>query len=182
MVKIHFIVICIAIIFAAACNREVQSSEQIGSMVFLSKNLGETFSKREEGNTYELKYCPDNTCLIFRGAINQKAELADFALLYLGFASSYVYLANDLHGYGVFLDKIDVISGKLIGKYKDGCSGGEYDVVSCTFRNLQRIGDVSVSFSRLDEGETHIQQLNLDNETSSKKLAGVSKRRKDWRD
>jgi len=139
----------------AACSINSQISDQSGSIKTLKMNLGDTFKKKIDSNYVELSYCPDNTCLVFGGPLENESELADFSLLYLFHASSYVYLIRNVHGKGIFINNARNEAESLLVKYNDSCDGDELDIISCSLENLYEYGNLIAYNIRFDENDVH---------------------------
>ena len=68
------------------------SDEEVDALSLLSKLLGDSI---ELINDHEIRFCPDNTCGVFRSdPSTDKEKLAEFVFLYLFHISNYKYLDN----------------------------------------------------------------------------------------
>lgn len=168
-----FVVYLSAVLLLVACSANNQIYDQSGSINTLRVNLGDTFDKRIENNKVEFRYCPDNTCLVFRGPIENENELSDFSLLYLFHSSSYIFLIKDMHGYGIFINNVTKEAESLLSKYMDGCEGDEFDIISCSLINLYEHGNFAVYNTRFDENAVHKDQVNVQESIDKKNLISI---------
>jgi len=171
--KIFRLAVYLPALMFVACSANSQIYDQSGSINTLSVNLGDTFRKNIENNVVELSYCPDNTCLVFSGTLENEIELADFSLLYLFHASAYVYLVRDMHGKGVFVNNVRKEAESLLSEYNDGCKGDELDMISCSLKNLYGHTDFVVYGTRFDEGSVHKIQMNIKESLDKMNLISV---------
>jgi hypothetical protein len=96
----------------------------------------------------QLKYCPDNTCDIFRTRdAKARVQLTDFALLYLWYLSQY----SDLQVWQRGIPPATV--GVVRERYSASCDGaGERARAKCALVALSKLGSIELAFSRWDEG------------------------------
>jgi hypothetical protein len=103
----------------------------------------------------EIRYCPDNTCDIFRLKDAKGADqLPSFVYLYLFHKSDYVYLKKSFGGSAPFRevakDQEPVIRKQLVSFCK-----GNVQSAACILEGMQKQLGISVGFGRYDEGKFH---------------------------
>jgi len=96
----------------------------------------------------EIRYCPDNTCEMFRAAQRASGgDLADFALLYLWGVSQYAYLESWQR-----TQAPAAVRGALQRRGRECSSTSEPLRLACTLRALARGAGIQPFFLRYDEG------------------------------
>jgi hypothetical protein len=95
-----------------------------------------------------LKYCPDNTCEIFRArGADAGEQLTDFALLYLWYLSQYYYLQEWHKG------PTPVQVGVARERHSTSCHvATEKARAKCALLVLAKAARIELAFSRYDEG------------------------------
>ena len=106
--------------------------------------------------TKELKvvaYCPDNTCDIIEAPSTIDNEiLNDFTLIFLAYASGYIYLKKPFDRSHPFLEQAKGRLPTVIEKRRNRCRGDEIEVASCILNNIANTHSIKIYISRLDEG------------------------------
>jgi hypothetical protein len=101
----------------------------------------------------EIRYCPDNTCDIFRlSDVKNAAYLPSFVYLYLFHKSSFVYLNQSFNGSPVFRqvakDQEPTIRKQLASFCRE-----DIQQPSCILEGMRNQLGISVGFGRYDEGK-----------------------------
>ncbi len=164
-------------IVVASCAVKKERIRETNSIYILDKYLVDTFSSETQGNEVRLKYCPDNTCVLFSGPISSQDELGTFALLYLYYVSTYVYLTHDLHGYGVFTDNLEKHLGDIQSKYIDVCYGEYVERVRCLVNSYLNDYSFVIRKIRIDEGLTSITEVDIEAALAKERLLNIKARR-----
>jgi hypothetical protein len=117
------------------------------SLAALQTGLAESISY-VGGQEPTISYCPDNTCELFRGTRGTtRADLADFALLYLWRASDYEYLNSWRRS------PEPMAVREALARQREHCASPQRgDMLRCTLHALATHGGVAVFFVRDDEG------------------------------
>jgi hypothetical protein len=122
-----------------------------GSSRTLHLWLGESIEIGEAGRP-EVRYCPDNTCEVFRLPEQASREvLSDFALVYLWFVSDYSHLQELRQGQWASTVE-SVVSRHATGCEKVPAGSGHQKVVRCVLETLASRHRITVHFGRHDEG------------------------------
>jgi hypothetical protein len=92
-------------------------------------------------------YCPDNTCDVFRTPLQTPREVVgDFALLWLYFASGYIYLES-------FETDAQSLVESTVERYSKECPPTtEEATASCVLIALATRHNIRLAFRRYDEG------------------------------
>jgi hypothetical protein len=125
--------------------------EVIPSLLAKNTNLEHHgFSARLLKNDWVISYCPDNTCDVIRAPKQvSRAVLGDFSLLWLYYASGYIYLKGF----------IEIDAPPLVAAALDRRSGGcrrepEFALASCVLSTMAESNKIRLAFRRSDEGGT----------------------------
>jgi len=129
--------------------------------------------------TKELKvvtYCPDNTCDIIEApsAIDNEI-LNDFTLMFLAYASGYIYLKKPFDKSRPFLEQAKGHLPNVIEKRRNRCRGDEIEVASCILNNIANTHGIRIYFSRFDEGANTRVLQSQEERLSVNKLRSVRK-------
>jgi hypothetical protein len=101
----------------------------------------------------EIRYCPDDTCEIFRGNAQGASEvLPVFVFLYLFHESSYIYLAEPVGKSEPFRKKVKLVEQKIRRQAESYCSG-KIKNAKCILKTMKNKFGIIVTFGRYDEGE-----------------------------
>jgi hypothetical protein len=119
------------------------------STALLKKTLGEAINVRLDSTGALAKYCPDNTCEVFRSHNKQaKSPVADFALLYLYYVSDYAVLAE----FRKMPEAAQAAERLLSQLGKRVCaSASQVETIKCAVRHLGKRHNISLLFVRYDE-------------------------------
>ena len=106
-----------------------------------------------------LEFCPDNTCDGFEAASDvSKAELRDFAYLYIYFFSDYYVLQK-------WREKAEPkeTAQRLLSKaeYRDCKAENSAEATKCVLRNLSAKGRIKLVFIRYDEDQRNVVRKDL---------------------
>lgn len=126
------------------------------SFITLKRTLGDAFQE-PESRLPTLKYCPDNTCDVFRTKKGSRQDLADFALLYLFFFSYYTYL-------GEWRERVGRASVENAARrHRGDCPAVmEAQAVRCVLMRLATGRSISLAWVRYDEGKEVESAIRLD--------------------
>ncbi len=167
----------ISVFLLSSCMLNTKKDTEIDMYRVLKKSLGDTFSKKISGEIVELRYCPDNTCEIFIANKKQQKELAHFTLLYLSYASSYVYLDKNMHGNGIFIEIVGDHANSLLTQYGNDCAGDKLDIINCSLLKLYTKGMIIVDFIRFDEGEERRTNCKVEDIINREIIEDIDRRR-----
>ena len=104
-------------------------------------------------NSHEIRFCPDNTCEIFRSGQNTtKQQLFDFIFLYLFHLSEYIYLSDESFGKTPFKVSGKKFEPKIQSRYKHLCVSDHKDAI-CVVEAMKKTFGIKVTFGRYDEGQ-----------------------------
>lgn len=117
----------------------------------LERSLGDAFEVLSEGSHTELRYCPDNTCLVFESDDASEKETADFMALYLYFVPSYSYLLEPPDGGEAFVKRARPYVMDVLERLGKDCEGDGVNVAICALTNAKNHYGVSLSSARFDE-------------------------------
>lgn len=127
----------------------VQAGE-LDALALLKRDLGATIeliSKRE------IRYCPDNTCNIFRVKDSKHAVLLPgFVYLYLFHQSSYIYLNESIGGSRPFRELAKGTEA-LVRKQVEGFCRESKKMPLCVMDGMEKALAITVTFGRYDEGK-----------------------------
>jgi len=136
----------LALCFLAVVGHGSASGEPV-SFVSLKTAFGDAI-RYTAGPKPELRYCPDNTCEVFRSSDEKTAEnLADFALLYLWRASEYEALRSWQAG------PPSKRVQEILEKHGAACRASSPSSPRCALEYLAKRAAVRVAFGRYDAGE-----------------------------
>jgi hypothetical protein len=125
----------------------VEAAQEPRAVEVLRAALGTAIEYQPEPLA-ELRYCPDNTCEVFRASHRNKArELTEFALVYLWRLSGYEALRPWRAGNA----PAELVS--IRARYARSCSKTSSAVSKCILVLLARDAGIHVAFGRYDEGE-----------------------------
>lgn len=135
----------------AAFAAEPDLLEVIPTLLAKNPNLKDHgFSVKVLKNDWVISYCPDNTCDVIRAPKQVSREvLGDFTLLWLYYASGYIYLKGF----------VQVDAPPLVAAALDRRSGGcrresEFVLASCVLSTIAESNKIRLAFRRSDEGAT----------------------------
>jgi hypothetical protein len=128
----------------------VARAAELDVLALLKRNLGasvEVISERE------IRYCPDNTCTIYRiKDLGKAAYLATFVYLHLFHESDYIYLREAVGPYRPFRE-----TGKdqepSVRKQAEGFCVEATKSPACVLRGMREALGISVTSGRYDEGK-----------------------------
>jgi hypothetical protein len=137
------IALCLSLTWAVA------SAEEPQVLPLLKQHLG---SAIEVVSAEDLRYCPDNTCDIFRASSKAgRALLPSFVFLYLFHVSDYIYL-DESFGKDVAFRKAaqhdEVEVRRSVERY---CANLDKSP-QCILEGMKKQLGISVHFGRYDEG------------------------------
>ena len=116
------------------------------AMALLKRDLGPAI---EVISAKEIRYCPDNTCDVFR-ARNQAKEFANLVDLYLFYDSAYIYLRESIGGERPFRSRA-VAEPPIRKEAERFCQAAEKSE-RCIIDGLKRALGIQICFARADEG------------------------------
>jgi hypothetical protein len=155
---------------AAATEPEVLGllPQLLASAPYSAKNSFRV-SKGDKG--WRMLYCPDNTCDVIRADLRMpRADLGDFALLYLYYASDYIYLKN------FYYTEAKPHVGRVLARRSNGCpSDSEYATASCALLRLAKAHGISLAFRRSDEGQTAESPVKLQDRLSANAIEATKR-------
>jgi hypothetical protein len=113
-----------------------------------------------------ITYCPDNTCGVFRAPLKTPREaIGDFALLWLYYASGYIYLEN-------FESDAEALVASTLERYSMKCPpSSEEATASCVLTSLAKQHNIRLAFRRSDEGATGEWKVALTEELSPEAIS-----------
>lgn len=117
----------------------------------LSKYLVGTLTAQDMEGYLEVRYCPDNTCEIFRAPKSNSDDLYNFVNLYLYYSSGYVYLLMPTENNVHFLIYVRPRVNEIVKQYQGICSGSELEMASCILNNMSTNSEIKVFSLRYDE-------------------------------
>jgi len=99
-------------------------------------------------------YCPDNTCDVIRAPLQTPRQgIGDFALLWLYYASGYIYLEQ-------FEVDAQPLVESTIERYSKDCPASTEEArAACVLSALATRSNVRLAFRRSDEGATGEQKV-----------------------
>jgi len=119
-------------------------------LVLLKRDLGDSI---EIISSQEIRYCPDNTCDIFRIKDSKQADyLPYFVYLYLFHESGYIYLKEPVAGSRPFRE-VAKVQEPLVRRKVEGFCKKTPKTPACILEGMQASLRISVSFGRYDEGK-----------------------------
>ena len=145
------IVISIAILPSPASTAEPDLLQVIPKLLAENHDLEDPgFSAKLRKGGWVVSYCPDETCDVIRAPRGVSREvMGDFALLWLYYASGYVYLKRFV--------EIDAppYARAVLQRRSGSCpQERELTLASCVLSTLARDNKLRPSFRRSDEGAT----------------------------
>ncbi len=120
-------------------------ASNIDSLSLLKRELGDNIEVHSEG---EIRYCPDNTCEIFKTK-KPTLDLASFVYLYLYHISEYVYLNESIDGLNAF--RKNTLEESKIKKSMLNYCVNEKKSVECVLNGMKQTLGISLCFGRYDE-------------------------------
>jgi hypothetical protein len=106
------------------------------------------FSSRQLEKEWVISYCPDNTCDVIRAPKRvPRKVLGEFSLLWLYYASGYVYLKR--------FHEVDAppFVAEVLERHIQGCvKESEYAMASCVLTRMAVENKIRLAFRRYDEG------------------------------
>jgi|ERR1051326_2662022 hypothetical protein len=125
------------------------------------KQITSTFTKTIEikkGGRL-LEFCPDNTCDAFEASSGvAKADLRDFAYLYIYYFSNY-YVLQEWRAQGESKDTAERVLAKP--KYRDCTTEDDFEAARCVLRDLSENGRINLLFVRYDENKRNVVKKSL---------------------
>jgi len=122
----------------------------VDPLALLKRDLGDSI---EVISGQEIRYCPDNTCDIFRIKDSKQADyLPYFVYLYLFHESGYIYLKEPFAGSRPFREVAKAQEPSVRKKVEDFCKKTP-KTPGCILEGMQTSLRISVSFGRYDEGK-----------------------------
>ncbi len=108
------------------------------------------FEAKKGNKEWEVSFCPDNTCDVIRVPSSTPASvIGDFTLLYLYYASGYIYLKN------FYLVDARPYVPAVLARYSGKCpKSPELATAACVMNSLAAQHAIRLSFRRSDEGQT----------------------------
>jgi hypothetical protein len=127
------------------------------------------FKAKKGSKEWEVSFCPDNTCDVIRAPRSTPASvIGDFSLLYLYYASGYIYLKRfclvDARPY------VPVVLARYSGKCP---KSPELATAACVMKGLVTQHAIRLSFRRSDEGHTGESILDPNKEFSEAHLIKI---------
>ena len=120
------------------------------ALALLQRDLGtaiEIISERE------IRYCPDNTCDIFRIKQTKYAlYLPSFVYLFLFHQGNYIYLNKSVAGSRPFRELAKNTEPTVRKQVESFCKEDK-KTPSCILEGMKKTLDVTVTFGRYDEGQ-----------------------------
>jgi hypothetical protein len=127
------------------------------------------FEAKKDKKQWEVAFCPDNTCqVIYAPATTPAAAMGDFTLLYLYYASGYIYLKNFY-----LTDAKPYIPGVLARSAPQCGQGPELVRASCALSALADKHNIRLASRIYDEGEIGEAPTEARNELSEPKLKEI---------
>jgi len=119
-------------------------------MALLKRDLGlaiEVISDRE------IRYCPDNTCDIYRIKDSKNARyLPGFAYLYLFHQGGHIYLKEPVGGSRPFRELAKATEPSVRKQLESFCKEGA-KTPACILEGMKKTLGIIVTFGRYDEGK-----------------------------
>lgn len=115
--------------------------------------LNQTLLEQIKFKHKEIRYCPDNTCEIFRMLEPEPPEIfAGFVFLYLYYKSDYIYLTEPYDLKTPFRTTAKKFSQKVFSEFSNFCESTNVSP-DCIIKSMQEKLGITISFSRCDESE-----------------------------
>lgn len=124
-------------------------AEALDALIILKRDLGAAIEVISEG---EIRYCPDNTCEIFRMQTSRNSSyLPSFVFLHLFHQSGYIYLKESIGGSQSFLHLAagnePAVRAQVIGFCKE-----RNKTVGCILKVMRQKMNIKITSGRYDEG------------------------------
>lgn len=124
-------------------------AEALDALIILKRDLGAAIEVISEG---EIRYCPDNTCEIFRMQTSRNSSyLPSFVFLHLFHQSGYIYLKESIGGSQSFLHLAagnePAVRAQVIGFCKE-----RNKTVGCILKGMRQKMNIKITSGRYDEG------------------------------
>ena len=149
--RVAAIPLIMAMLACAAFGAETDLLQVIPNLLAKNSNLEHHgFSAKHLKNGWVVSYCPDNTCDVIRAPKDaSRAALGDFTLLWLNYASGYIYLQRF----------VETDAPPYVHEVLERRSGScprtpELTLASCVLSNMAESNKLRLSFRRSDEGAT----------------------------
>ncbi|MDH2915821.1 MAG: hypothetical protein PXX77_02990 [Gallionella sp.] len=132
------------------------------ALALLKRDLGEAIEVHSKS---EIRYCPDNTCEIYK-ATKANQDLAAFVYLHLFYESGYYYLSHTVGDKKAFRQSA-IEEPKVRAKVASCCPSAAKEP-SCVLKNMKKKLGIKICQGRYDEG--HFCYGCSENENICKKL------------
>lgn len=120
------------------------------ALTLLKRDLGAAIEVISVG---EIRYCPDNTCEVFRMQAAQKTSLLpSFVFLYLFHQSSYVYLKKSIEGARPFVQTAADNELSVSAQVANFCKNPK-KTAECILKGMTKELGIKVTSGRYDEGK-----------------------------
>ncbi len=135
----------IALFYFVAFQSPVYAGED-KTLKLLLRDLGDALEIHGEN---EIRYCPDNTCDLYK-IKNNHPDFSIFIYLHLFHESGYIYLNESIGGYKAFR-KIAVEEPDIRASAAHYCKAKPVKP-KCILKGMRKKLGISVGFGRYDEG------------------------------
>ncbi len=137
----YFWVFGLLLCFVASAN-----AAEPDALSLLKRDLGEAIEVHSKN---EIRYCPDNTCEIYKAA-KPNQDLAAFVYLHLFYESGYYYLSHAVGDKKAFRQSA-IEEPKVRAKLASYCPSAAKEP-SCVLKNMKKKLGIKVCQGRYDEG------------------------------
>jgi hypothetical protein len=162
--------IVIAISASIALGAEPDLLQVIPKLLAKNRNLEHHgFSAKLLKSGWHVSYCPDNTCDVIRAPKDMsRAALGDFTLLWLYYASGYIYLQRFVE-----TDAPPYVQQVLERRSGSCLREPELTLASCVLSTMAASNKLRLSFRRSDEGATVETRKSISDSLSEARIGEV---------